>query len=94
MKIICLSWNLARSLFRIYSHSLFQTKVNFWGIFGPKNENCLFKLKLGIETNSNALNSVVMLSASILDQKLHLEANLVQQFAFFCLSLNLVPDLD
>ena len=31
----------------------------FLGKFGPKNQNCQFKLKFGTKTNSNEQNSFV-----------------------------------
>ena len=35
-------------------------EIPFLGKFGPKNQNCHFKLKFGTNTNSNMQNSMVM----------------------------------
>ena len=45
--------------------------------FGPKNENCYFKLKFGTQTNLNMQNSMGVLTFSIFDQKHPFEINVV-----------------
>ena len=47
----------------------FWLEVPFLGKFGPKNQNCHFKLKFGIQTNSNMQDSVVLFTFSVLDRK-------------------------
>ena len=59
--------------------------------FGPKNQNCQFKQKLGTQTNSNIQNSITVFAFYVLDQKHHLWTNLVQKIKIVSLSLNLVP---
>ena len=70
IKIVCLSWNLVTRLIRICRIQwwcllfLFQTGNTFLDKFGPKNQNCLFKLKFGTYTNSNTQNSMVAFNFS------------------------------
>ena len=59
--------------------------------FGPKNQNCQFKLKLGTQTNSNMQNSITVFAFYILDRKHHLWPNLVQKIKIVSLSLNFAP---
>ena len=40
----------------------------FLGKLGPKNQNCLFKMKVDTQINSIMLNSMVMFTFSVLDQ--------------------------
>ena len=35
--------------------------------FGPKNQNCQFKLKFGTKANSNLKNSMVLCTFSVFD---------------------------
>ena len=37
--------------------------------FGPKNQNCHFKLKTGTKTNSHMKNTMVMFTFSVFDRK-------------------------
>ena len=49
-KIVCLSWNLATRQNRICWIQLLKLiwpRILFLDKFGPKNQNCLFKMKLG-----------------------------------------------
>ena len=39
----------------------------FLSKFGPKNQNCQFKLKFGTKANSNLQNSVVLCTFSVFD---------------------------
>ena len=60
------------------------TKVQFFGIpilgkFRPKNRNWQFKLKFGINSESNMQNSIVMWTFSVLDQKYRFWENLVSK---------------
>ena len=65
----------------------------FLGKFGPKNQNCHFKLKFGTCTNSNMQNSMVMFICSVFDQKYSFLANLVQKVKIIRWSWNLLPRL-
>ena len=47
----------------------FELEIPFLGKFGPKNQNCQFKLKFGTRTNSDMQNSLVMFTFSVLDWK-------------------------
>ena len=51
---------------RIFS---FRPETPFLGKFGPKNQNCQFKLKFGTQTSSNMQNLMVMFTLSVFDQK-------------------------
>ena len=44
----------------LFTFSSFYGKYSFLGKFGSKNQNCQFKLKFGIKTNSNIQNSMVI----------------------------------
>ena len=69
----------------------FRPDIPFLGKFGPKNQNCQFKLKFGTYNNSNKLkfgtqsnlnmqNSVVTFTFPVFDQKYPFWANLTQKF--------------
>ena len=62
--------------------------IFFWRIW-PKKQNCLFKIKLGIYTNLNMLNLMVMFTFSVLDWKYPFWANLVENTKTVCLRWNL-----
>ena len=47
----------------------FQLEISFLGKFGPKSQNCQFKLKIGTRTNADMQNSLVMFPFSVLDWK-------------------------
>ena len=47
----------------------FELEIPFLGKFGPKNQNCQFKLKFGTRTNSDMQNSLVMFTFSVFDWK-------------------------
>ena len=99
IKIVSLGWNLEPRLIRICtiqwwcSLSLFSTRIQFVGKFGPKIQNCKFKLKPGTQTNSNKQNSKVVSTFPVLDQKYPFWANLVQKIKIVSFSWNLVPRL-
>ena len=99
IKIACLRWNLEPELIpvfwiqRWYSFSLLWTGKHISGKFGPINQNCLFKMKFGIWINSNMLNSMVMFTLSVLDQKYNFWENLVQKIKMFCARWNLAHRL-
>ena len=75
IKIICSKRNLKSRLIRICriqrycSVYLFQGGKLFLGKFGPKNQNCQFKLKFGTQTNLNMQDSVIMFVFFVFDQK-------------------------
>ena len=54
-------------------------EIPFLGKFGPKNQNCQFKLKFGTKTNLNMQNLVVLFTFSVFDWKYPFWANLVQK---------------
>ena len=72
IKIVSLGWNLVPRLTRVCriqwrcSLFCFKPETLFLGKFGPKNENCQFKLKFGTKTNSNMQNSMVVFTFSVL----------------------------
>ena len=66
-KIVCSKWNLIQRLFEFAKFNVgvyficFRLEIDpFLGKFGPKNNNCQFKLKIGTYTDSNMKNSVVI----------------------------------
>ena len=65
----------------------------FLGKTDPKNKKCQFKQKFDAYTNSTMLNSIVMLTFSVLDQKYPFWANLIKKIKIISLSWNLVPRL-
>ena len=99
IKIVSLRWNLILRLIGVCrvqwrcSLFLFRLEILFGGKFGPKNEDCKFKLKFDTQKNSNILNSVVMFTFSVLYWKYPFRANLVQKVKIFSLSWNLVASL-
>ena len=68
-----------------------KVEIPFFGKFGPKKQNCQFKLKFGTETNSIMQNAMVMINFSIFDWKCSFWANLVQKFKIVSLSWNMIP---
>ena len=97
VKIISWSQNLVARLIRIcriqwyYSLFCFWVEIPFLGKFGPKSQNCHFKLKIGTYNNSNMLNSMVMYIFFVFDQKYPFGANLVRKVKIISWSWNLVP---
>ena len=76
------------------THSFFyRPETLFLGKFGPKNQNCLFKMKFGAYTNSNMQDSVVMLTFFDFDRKKLFWVNLVQKIEIVSLFRYLVPGL-
>ena len=49
-----------------------------FGSFGPKNQNCFYKLKFGASTNPGRWNTMVMFTFSDLDEKCSFWANSVK----------------
>ena len=47
----------------------FQLQIPFFDKFVPKNQNCQFRLKSGTKTDPNMLNSVIISTCSVFDQK-------------------------
>ena len=99
LKIISLSWNFVPRLIQICripwwcSLFLFSTGNTFLGKFGPKNQNCQFKLKFGTKTNLNMQNSMMIFTFSAFDHKYLSWANLVQKFKIVCSKWNLIQRL-
>ena len=75
VKIVSLSWSLVPRLIRIFRIQWwcplfpFSTRNPFWVNLVQKNQNCLFKLKLSIQTNSNMQNLIVKFTFSVLNRK-------------------------
>ena len=69
---------------------LFMINKTFATLFDQKYQNFLFKMKLGILTSSNILNSMVMFTFSVLDWRHPFGANLVQKNKIVFLRWNLV----
>ena len=99
IKIVTLCWNLVPRLIRIcrthwcYSLFCFWVEIPFLGKFGPKSQNCHFKLKIGTYNNSNMQNSMVMFIFFVFDWKYPFWANLVQKVKIISWSWNLVARL-
>ena len=97
IKIISWSWNLVARLIRIcriqwcFFFFCFWVKIFFLGKFGPKSQNCHFKLKFGTYTNSNMQNSMAMFIFFVFDRKCPFSANLVQKVKIISLSWNMAP---
>ena len=68
----------------------FRRETPFLGKFGPKTQNCQFKLKFGTQTNSNMQNSMVVLTFSVFDWRYAFWGNLVQKIRIGSLSWKLV----
>ena len=71
---------------RIFS---LRPETPFLDKFGPKNQNCLSKLRFGTQTNSNMQNSMVMFTFSVFYQKYPFWVNLVQKIKIVSFSTNL-----
>ena len=71
----------------------FGLETPFLGKFGPKNENCQFKLKFGTKTNLNKQNSMMMFTFSVFDQPYLSWANSVQKFKIVCSKWDLIKRL-
>ena len=57
----------------------FRPETPFLGKFGPKNQNCQFKLKFGSKTYLKMQNLMAMFTFSVLNRKHPFRANLVQK---------------
>ena len=99
IKTVNVNWNLVLRLIRVCriqsGCSLFcvRRETPFLGKFGPKNQNCQFKLKFGTKTNSNMQKSLVGLTFFYFDGKHPVWVKLVQKIKTVTLSRNLVPRL-
>ena len=99
VKIISWIWNLVARLIQICriqwccSLFCFWVEIPFLGKFGPKNQNCHFKLKFRTYTKWNMQNSVVMFIYFVFDWKYPFSTNLVQKIKIISWSLNLVARL-
>ena len=58
--------------------SRFRLHMLQWSKFGPKNQNCQFKLKFDTYTKLNMQNSVVLFTFSVFDSKYHFRSYLIQ----------------
>ena len=95
IKIVCLRWNSASRLIRkcwirwwCLLFLLWTKNTLFQQIWSKKSK--LFNMKLGIYTNSNMLNLLVMFTFSVLERKYPFWANLVQKDKIVCLQCSLV----
>ena len=57
---------------------LFTLEIVFLGKFGPKDEDCQFKLKFSTQNNSNKQNSLMVFTFSIFEWKYPIWASVVQ----------------
>ena len=99
LKIISLSWSFVPGLIQIWripwwcSLFLSLTGNSILCKFGPKNQICQFELKLGIKTNFNKQNSMMMFTFCVIEHKYPSWANLVQKFKLVCSKSNLIQRL-
>ena len=68
----------------------FWPEISFLSKFGPKIQNCQFKLKFGTETNSNKQNSMVLFTFSVFNREYPFWVSLVQKLKIVSFSWNLV----
>ena len=73
---------------------LFCSVVPFLGKFGPKTQNCQFKLKFGTQNNSKMQNSMVMFTFPLIDWKYLFSVNLVQKNQNCCFEMKFRPRLN
>ena len=97
-KIVSLSWNLVIQLKYAEFNGDFHVFC-FWPAillldeFGPKIQNCLFKLKFGTQINYKLQNSMVILAFFVFHRKYSFWENLVQKIKIINLSWNWAPRL-
>ena len=70
--------------------SICDRKIPFWGNFGSKIQNCLFKLKFAIYPKSSKQNSKVMFIYYVLDRKYFFVCKISPKIKILSLSWNLV----
>ena len=68
-------------------------EIPYQGTFGPKHQNCHFKLKCGTFSNSSKQNSMVLFILSVFDWKYPFWVNLVRDIKIISRSWNLVARL-
>ena len=78
-------WNVVFTISKIF--------LPFLGKFSQNYQNCLLKIKFGIPTNLNILNSMVILTFSVLGQEYLFWANLVLKIKTVYLRRKFVPRL-
>ena len=89
IKIVYLKWNLESRLIWICwiwwwcSFVLLWTENILLGKFGPKNQNCPFKMKVDMKTNLNMLNSIVMFICPVVNEKYHFWATFLYKISTF-----------
>ena len=70
------------NLLVIFTFSVLDRKYRFW-VYWPQNDNRLFKMKVGIQTNSNISNLIVLFIWAAFDGNYSLSENLVsRQFEY------------
>lgn len=67
-------------LTQTYQRFRYHLKKTILWIFGQENQNCVFKMKFDLWTNLNILNSMVIITFSVVDRKLVNET--VKYFSF------------
>ena len=70
----------------LFTFFCFRVETPFFSKFGPKNQNCKFKLKFGTWINSNMQNSMVVFTFSVLEWEHRFWANYVQKIKIVSLS--------
>ena len=100
IKIVNLTWNLEPRLYFVYAEFngdnhffCFRRRIPFLRKFGPKIQNCLFKVKLGIKTISNMQNFIIIFTFSVFIEKYPFWANLFQKVKTVSLNWNLITRL-
>ena len=63
------------------------------GKFGPKSQNCSFKMKVDTKTNSHMVNSIVMFICPTVNKKHYFLAAFLIKMSIFSLRWYLVPGL-
>ena len=63
----------------VFTGDLHTVVSRFFSKFGPKTQNCLFKLKFDTCTISNMMNSMVAFLFSTLNGEYRFRANMVQK---------------
>ena len=97
IRITCLRWNLVPRLNQLYrnrwrcSFVLLWTENTFLEKIGLKNQNYLFKTKLGSLANSVMPKSMVMFICLFLNRKSPLWKNLVKRWKSVWLIWNVMP---
>ena len=96
IEIVCLRWNVRARLIQIYWIRWWCSNFHSWTgntLSVSKRQNCLIKMKLGVQTNSNMPHLMVIFICHALDSKYSFWTNLVRKIRFVCLRWNLLTGL-